>query len=55
MRFSTLSAGSVRQTQAEFALTGPLLIYNNRADNYLIIERFSADKGREPIPKRYDP
>jgi hypothetical protein len=55
MRFSPLNAGSMRSTQAEFPLTGPLLIYNKRADNYLIIERFRADKEREPIAKRYDP
>jgi len=55
MRFSPLNAGSMRSTQAEFPLTGPLLIYNKRADNYLIIERFIADKQREPVPKKYDP
>jgi len=40
---------------AEFYLTGQALLYNRRAANYLLIERFSADKPREPVPKRYNP
>jgi hypothetical protein len=34
MRFRRLNAGSMRQTEAEFPLTGQLLIYNRRANNY---------------------
>ena len=41
--------------EAEFFLTGQALLYNRPAANYLLIERFSADKQHEPVPKKYDP
>ena len=37
--------------EAEFFPTGQALLYNRRVANYLVIERFSADKPHEPFPK----
>jgi len=41
--------------QAEILLTGDLLLYRRRADNYLLVKRSSGDKRYKTIPKRYDP